>query len=225
MTVSSDFTQWEKRIPRTPIVDRDDFIVELCRGKRIVHLGACDAPMSLEKAERGELLHQKLGRSAASLHGLDNDRSAIELLRTKFGIVDIELRDLSIPPTELSGDADVVVCADVIEHVTNTGALLDASRALLGPKGILVVSTINALSIKQALRTLLGREPVHPDHVAYFSYGTLGQLLLRFGFALETCHFFAYPAVHPLSAAVFSAVYSAWPRSADGLVVVARRSL
>lgn len=223
MTAATDFTQWEKKIPRKPVVDRDAYIVGACVNRDVIHLGACDYPMTRGKAAKGELLHQKLQGVGRSLVGYDNDAESIRVLREEFGLNDIVDRDLSKPFDDSVARGDLVICADIIEHVNNVGNLLEACNRLLRPGGRLVVTTINAASFKQAVRALLGREPVHPDHVAYFTYATLGVLLGRFGFKLDDCRYFVYPTVSAAAGLLFSGIYALAPGSADGIIVAATK--
>lgn len=216
---TTDFAQWEKKIPRHPVIDRDAYIVGACVGRDVIHLGACDYPMTRGKAVKGDLLHQKLQGKGKSLVGYDNDSDSIRILREEFGLNDIVDRDLSKPFDDSVARGDLVICADIIEHVNNVGNMMEACNRLLRPGGRLVITTINAVSFKQALRALLGREPVHPDHVAYFSYATLGVLLSRFGFKLDDCRYFAYPTVNPVAGALFGGIYALAPGSADGIIV------
>lgn len=218
-----DFTNWEKKIPRHPVLDRDAFILDKCRARQTIHLGACDAPMTRVKAEKGELLHQKLQGVASELVGYDNDAASIEILSKDFGIDDIVCRDLSKNQDGNAPSAEVVVCADIIEHVNNVGTLIETCRDVLQDDGELVLSTINAVSIKQTMRGFVGREPVHPDHIAYYSFATLGTLLSRFGLILEECRYFKYETVSALSGFFFNALYTVAPQSADGIVVTARK--
>jgi SAM-dependent methyltransferase len=222
ITEMTDFTLWEKKIPRRPVTDRDTYILASCSGRDIVHLGACDYPMTRQKAKHGELLHQKLQGKGKSLVGYDNDAASIDLLREEFGLTDIVNRDLSQPFDDTVARGDLVICADIIEHVNNVGNMLEACNRLLRPGGTLLVSTINATSLKQAMRALFGREPVHPDHIAYFSYATLGVLLGRFGFRVDDCRYFAYPTLSGV-ARVFDAIHRWGPASADGIIVTAHK--
>lgn len=213
------FEVWEKKLPKNKLVDRDLYIMDQCRGRTVAHLGACDAPMSKAKAEQGKLLHQKLAPVCKTLKGFDMDQTAISILAEEFGITDITFNDLSKPDTTLEANADVVVCGDIIEHVNDVGVLLANCRRNCRTGGTLLLSTINATSIKQALRGLLGREPVHPDHVAYYSYATLGVILNRFGFSIEECRYFSYRTVSKTADTLFNALYRVAPQSADGIVV------
>src|SRR5437764_1529295 len=96
-----DMKAWGKRVPKGCWVGswdgRDEAVVELCRGKRVIHLGAADAPFHLEKARAGELLHSKVKAAAADLLGLDFCRQAVEELRAEFGIDDILVTDATQP--------------------------------------------------------------------------------------------------------------------------------
>jgi hypothetical protein len=189
-----------------------------------MHLGATDAPFTTTEARRGTLLHQLLRSKARELRGLDRSADAIEFLRSEFGIDDIECADLSRPLPGRPPLSEVVICGDIVEHVDDAGVLLDNCGALLEPGGRLALTTINGLALKAALRCLLGREAVHPDHVAYYSFATLRALLARHGFAVEEARFFCYPAVTKLSAAIFSAIYRLAPQAGDGIIVVARKA-
>lgn len=213
------FRSWEKSIPHAPLVDRDAWIVARCAGREVAHLGACDSPMTEEKARRGELLHQKLQGRCKALIGYDIDADAVALLRDRYGISDILVRDLATSDAHADEAGEVVVCADVIEHVNDVGHLLTRCNRMTATGGALLISTINAVGAKQALRALFRREPVHPDHVAYYSYATLGVLLDRFGFRMIACRYFKYPTVGRTAGMAFDALYRLCPQSADGILV------
>ena len=181
--------------------------------------------MTLDKGEKGELLHQKLQGECHSLLGFDNDLEATGILKTKYHTSDIVLGDLSQIDSTLTSIADVVLCADLIEHVANVGNLLTNCNRLCREGGIILLSTIHALSLKQVMRAMLGREPVHPDHVAYYSFATLGVILERFGFSMTDCRFFKYPTVTRFSGWIFDGLYSIFPQTADGIVVKAIKTM
>jgi SAM-dependent methyltransferase len=223
MDIFKGFHQWEKKLPKKPLVDRDRYIIERCRGKDVVHLGACDSPLTLDKGAKGELLHQKLQGECHSLLGFDNDQEATDILKTKYDILDIVPGDLSQIGNRLTPIADVVICADLIEHVANVGNLMTNCNRLLRDGGIMLLSTVHALSLKQVMRAVFGREPVHPDHVAYYSFATLGVLLERFCFSMTDCRFFKYPTVLGFSGVIFDCLYFLFPQTADGIVVEATK--
>jgi SAM-dependent methyltransferase len=224
MTALVDFTQWGKRIPKRKIVVRDDFYLQTCRSRDVVHLGACDSPFAEGRMRKGELLHQKLrGAGCAKLIGLDYDIPSITYLRDKHGIDDIQQPDLSDRDPSLTPLGDLILCGDIIEHVNNVGNLMYNCNRLCREGGTILVSTINATSIKLAFRAFAGREAVHPDHVAYYSMSTLGVILSRWGWEMEDVRFFPYPTVGKLSGLFFGAIYGMSPQSADGVIAIARK--
>ena len=167
-----DFGTWGKRIPKNCLIDRDSTIVSICKGKSVLHIGAADSPFHEDKAKQGILLHQKVEHVASELIGVDIDQEAIESLK-KWGVENIILGDIRSRDLLSGRIFDVVLCCDVIEHVDGPRQLLDAAARYLGEHSYLIITTINATAVKPALRAAFGYEAVHPDHICYFSFGTL----------------------------------------------------
>lgn len=210
---------WEKRVARGCRIDRDRAISRICQGKRVLHLGAADSPFHEEKAQAGCLLHQRIRAIATSIVGVDSDESAIAALR-RFGIDDIVLGD--IINYHFAADTepfDVVLCCDIIEHVDDQRSLLDACRRYLAPGGVVVVTTINGTSIKAALRAVFGREAVHPQHVAYYSFGTLSEVLRRNRLEPLDVGYFVYPTQTRAARWFFGALSWVGPMSGDGILI------
>lgn len=215
---------WLRQIPRNCLVDRDKLIVEQCRGSSVLHIGACDAPFELDKGLAGTLLHQKVRAVARHTVGVDIDEEAIAALR-KLGIDDIFNINIIEDEAALVGQTfDFVLCCDVIEHVTSPGPLLRACRRFMHAESTLVLTTINATALKPALRALMGKEAVHPDHVAYFSFSTLTRLVEVEGFRPSSFGVFGYPTISPFVGWVTRSMMRLAPGSADGIILNARLS-
>lgn len=215
------FQCWSKSLPRQCLVGRDQFLLSLAAGHSVLHLGAADSPFHKDKAARGELLHQKLQPVASRLVGIDFDPEAVSWLREHHNIANIRVADICSGAPGL-GTFDLIFCCDIIEHVSEPSPMLEAIKRLMHPGSRLIVTTVNALSIKVALRAVLGREAVHPDHVSYYSFATLSSLLLRHGFRPIEYATFAYPTVMKLTGAVFTSLYRVAPSSADGILLTAQ---
>jgi 2-polyprenyl-3-methyl-5-hydroxy-6-metoxy-1,4-benzoquinol methylase len=86
-----------------------------------------------------------LGRTAASVVGVDANPEAYEHARLKYtsGTVRFE-RDMI---ETWSGDVDCVVFLQTIEHVQDPDAVLARLRDLIGPRGVAYVSTPNVLTL------------------------------------------------------------------------------
>ena len=78
---------------------------------------------------------------------------------------------------------DLVVAADVLDHLANPGRFLEAAHEHLRADGLLAIVTPNALSLNNAPKSLAGvRIEVNPEHTCWYDRTTLGQLLARHGF-------------------------------------------
>ena len=86
-----------------------------------------------------------LGRTAASVVGVDANLEAFEHARLKYTTGNVRFERTMI---ELwRGDADCVVLLQTIEHVPDAGAALDAIREQIGPDGVAYVSMPNVLTL------------------------------------------------------------------------------
>jgi SAM-dependent methyltransferase len=86
-----------------------------------------------------------LGRSAASVVGVDANPEAFEHARLKYTSETVRFeRDLVETWT---GDVDCVVFLQTIEHVQDPDAVLEHVKALIGPEGVAYVSTPNVLTL------------------------------------------------------------------------------
>ena len=177
------------------LVQRLEFITEMCMGKKVLHLGCTNAPYTEESIKDNMLLHFELEKIASSLYGIDADRNGIELLE-KHGTKNLYFADLEdMDALDLNETFDVIVAGEMIEHLNNPGLFLSGIRRFMNPETRLLVTTINAYCgmrfVWYGLRGKRGKaEPVHPDHVAYYSYSTLSLMLKRHELDVETFLFY-----------------------------------
>ena len=96
-----------------------------------------------------------LGRTAATVVGVDANPDAFEHARLRYtgGNVSFE-RDMIETWT---GDVDCVVLLQTIEHVQDPDAVLERLRELVGPRGVVYVSTPNVLTLAPRGRAALGQ--------------------------------------------------------------------
>jgi 2-polyprenyl-3-methyl-5-hydroxy-6-metoxy-1,4-benzoquinol methylase len=81
---------------------------------------------------------------------------------------------------------DLVTMWDVVEHVVDPRALLERTRRLLRPDGLLVLETQNVDSL---FARLLGRRwhhYKHDEHLSHFAPATLSRLLQETGLRVDT---------------------------------------
>jgi len=89
-----------------------------------------------------------LGRTAASVVGVDANPEAFEHARCKYTSATVAFERNMIETW--SGDVDCVVFLQTIEHVQDPDAVLDRLRGLIGPHGVAYVSTPNLLTLAPA---------------------------------------------------------------------------
>lgn len=113
---------------------------------------------------------------------------------------------------------DVVVCADVLEHVANPAAMLARIRDWLSPGGILLASIPNVANVSVRAALLLGRFEyagrgiLDSSHVSFYTRSTGRRLLEAHGFQVVD----AIPTAMPYELAL--------PALARGPLVTAARA-
>jgi len=184
------------RLPRVPVLQgRKEVVLSLCRGKRVLHLGCVDAgPFFRERLSRGELMHQHIAAVAGDLWGVDIDGEGISLLRergfSKLVVADACEAD-AIDALD-SQSFDVIVAAEIIEHLPNPGLFLAAVRRLMTPENTQLIITVpNAFRTVSWLWLIRGVEFVHPDHNYWFSYATATHLVRQSGLEIQNTYMYS----------------------------------
>jgi len=177
-------------LPKSEIVDREQYLVSLCAKKDVIHLGAAQANDGNDLGVYGTtidpttFLHSKISAVATRCIGIDYNRNSIELLRSRYGIENIRFANIEDKESLACVQfvPDVVVMGEIIEHLPNPGfALSNVRNALMSDKSVLVVTMPNALDSNNFLYGLLRREAHDPDHVAFYSPRLFERLCEKVG--------------------------------------------
>lgn len=177
------------------LVQRVEFIKQVCAGKKVLHLGCTDHPFTQRAIENKMLLHFELEKEAKELYGFDYDLEGIDVL-TKAGGKNLFRADLEkLDEVELDETFDVIIAGEIIEHLSNPGLFLKGIKRFMHQETSLIISTINAYSaLRFFMYGLRGRgganEPVHLDHVAYYSYSTLRLIINRENLIVNKFYFY-----------------------------------
>lgn len=156
---------WHKQMHRLPdasVVNRQQFIVERCRGKRVLDVGASG------------VLHDAIDQAASRCYGIDKD------YRPGVKVLDLDECGEAWPEFE---NVEIVVCGEVLEHLSNPGNLL--ARIRRSHNCPLIATVPNAYSRIAQLHLRSGYENVNRDHVAWHSPQTLKVLLARAGYEVR----------------------------------------
>lgn len=177
------------------LVQRVDFLRESARGKSVLHLGCTNWPYFEQTSGKEMFLHSALLSEASELWGVDGDQQGIDQM-TSVGIENLYVGDLEkLGDLPIARTFDVIIAGEVIEHLSNPGLMLSGLRRFMAPHTKLIITTINGYGAHRfAVYGLRGRggtaEPVHPDHVAYYSYRTLDLIGRRSGLTMEKFMFY-----------------------------------
>ena len=183
----SPFVQQFQELSHRSVI-REEYLLEVSKGKNVLHLGFLDSPFSEERIRSGDLLHLKLRDVANQLYGVDSDRSSLDRYRRLTGDHNNSVGDIQNDIQDgIWGDAhDLVLVPEILEHLGNpAGALRNLRRLCVsGGRAKLCVTVPNAYYTGSVLRAMDGEEIVHPEHYYYFSPATLRKLLRDTGFAV-----------------------------------------
>jgi 2-polyprenyl-3-methyl-5-hydroxy-6-metoxy-1,4-benzoquinol methylase len=168
-------------------VQRVDYILELCRGKKVLHLGCSDYPFTKDRIGTSLFLHDKLLKISSKVVGLDLSKEGIEIMKNA-GYCNIYLGNIENADIyDKLGIFDIILAGEIIEHISNPGLFLDSIREFIKNNNTkLIITTVNSYCLFRNIYhfTHLGKEYVHPDHVYYFSFSTLKRLLNQHKFTL-----------------------------------------
>ncbi len=216
-------------LPRSRTVDRDRYLLELCRGKRVLHLACAGWPATKAWADDGSLLHLRLARECRELAGFDNSRPGIEVLRERdvenLFLVDLlDAKQLEHAWSRLPFEPEVVLAGELIEHLESPGVLLRNCRRHLPDDSLMIITVPNSFSLRSFLHVLRGYEKVASDHVAYYSLANLRELTGRCGFQLDQMRWYNYSQPRrPLDRGldlVLNPLLRLWPQLSEGLIAL-----
>lgn len=131
----------------------------------------------------GSLSH-KIAQQGYEVVGVEDSASGVLFARETFpetSFIQSSIYDL--PFSELEGKFDIVLSADVIEHLLYPRELIQAAKKCLKPGGRIIITTPYHGYWKNVILAILGKMDQHFNplwdggHVKFFSVRTLTQLL------------------------------------------------
>ena len=141
------------------------FAADLAEGKRVLDLGCGEGYGSAILAER-----------AKDVLGVELDPEAVEHAATNYPLDNVEFRQASVLELDDLPDRsfDLVVCYEVLEHITEHDELFALAHRVLCPDGIFVISTPDREIYSEAA------DYHNPYHVKELSLREFDVLLGRF---------------------------------------------
>jgi 2-polyprenyl-3-methyl-5-hydroxy-6-metoxy-1,4-benzoquinol methylase len=181
-------------------VNRIEYLRWRCTGKKVLHMGCLGHAGNFRKSiKNGTWLHGILLNVSELCIGIDVDSSAYNLVQRELGIENIQLLDLSKPLEDKDLDHlcqiqwDLIVCPEVLEHITNHQQFLQNLRRLAHSRTILIITGPNAFRFANFLNALRGFEDLNTDHKYWFTFFTLSRLLTASGWKPSQLVYYSGP--------------------------------
>jgi hypothetical protein len=176
------------------LFNRVDFIIDFCRGKRVLHIGFTDHPFTRERIVSADLLHLHLQKITTSLAGVDVEPAAVKEYQALTGDSKVWVGDiLEAYPTEaIAFKPTVVLLTEVLEHLENPYQAVNVLHAGFETGTTILVTVPNYTALDSFAASLHQTESIHPDHRWYFSPYTLTALFDKKRFKLNQLSFGMY---------------------------------
>lgn len=164
------------------VIYRIDEIVDICRGKKVLNLGFVQHKNWKDRWKKGIWLHQKIADVADVVDGIDLLEEEVEAINLELGQHNYAGDVTNLDAVPLDQKYDVIVCGELIEHIDNPGAMLEGIKRFMGKGSQLIITTPNAFSeswVRMAWDGKEGKDFLNKQHVCWYSFHTLRQLLER----------------------------------------------
>jgi 2-polyprenyl-3-methyl-5-hydroxy-6-metoxy-1,4-benzoquinol methylase len=170
------------RVKDIPLVDsKFERIDQLIKNKDVLDCG-CVGDLISSKKDFEKTSHAIHMKHAGSIVGVDIlEEETKKRKEWGYNVVCANVENM-----ELNRKFDVVIAADLIEHLSNPGMFLDTANNHLKDGGLLYLCTPNSHSLNNCIRALFCiKINVHPEHTCWYDLNTLIQLISRHGFMVR----------------------------------------
>lgn len=162
---------------------RIELIKKYLKNKKVLDIGCIDHDAKFESKENW--LHKQMIAYAKEVSGIDYIKKDVQALQNKgYNIVYGNAEDFN-----LNKKFDVIVAAELIEHLFNPGSFLDSVKKHMHKDSILIITTPNVFTLGNAfriIRRIWKLEKIDNDeHVVWYDVQTLRNLLERKGLAVH----------------------------------------
>ncbi len=130
---------------------------------KVLDIGCWDGTLGSMLIERGN-----------EVYGIEINEEVAEIAK-KRGLK-VKIQDINFGFDFEDNFFDVVVAAEIIEHILDTDFFIDNIRRVLKPGGFLVLSTPNAASLGRRIMLLLGKNPYFEASLGYPPYAHAGHI-------------------------------------------------
>jgi virulence-associated protein VapD len=165
---------------------RKNEIIKYSTGKRVLHLGFIQHEnLWRNKIEENDWLHSQVLFVASKAVGVDYLQNEVKIIKQELGI-ECYFGDVTkLEELDLVEKFDIIICGELIEHISNAGLMLDGLKRFMNKDSKLIITTPNPwrdLWVQNICTNNNEINWLNKEHVCWYSYQTLKQLLQRHDF-------------------------------------------
>jgi len=227
------FSKFISQINKINVVDRIQLMQSKSKGKKVLHIGCTGGPVTEAADDEWvkaikNTVHYKIMQNSKELVGIDVNPLRLNkmsqfLPNGKYYVVDITtIIDQSVK-NEIF---DFILFPEVIEHIHDMTLTFENIKHMMNFKTQVLISTPNAFSLGNLIRTCFGKETNHPEHVALYSLITLENLLHRFGFKVVEVYYARSSKYckNKIISLLKMAILKVFPQLNSGIIYVVEKS-
>lgn len=174
-------------------VSREKAIVEMIKGKNIIHIGCSDHIQIInEKIYNNTWLHKLLTEKGNKCLGIDIDKESIDFVQEKLGYKNVIHGNIIIDDIALIKEDkwDYAVFGEIIEHLDDPVSFLKAFKLRYEDYVSRFIITVpNIYNKRQFLNMLDHKEIINSDHRFWFTPYTISKVIATAGYKPETITF------------------------------------
>ena len=181
----------------TNILYRDDYLLNIAKDKKIIHLGFVDhLPLIDNKIKKGIWLHEKLINVSEVCFGIDINKEGIKYIQEKYNydkLYALDIIDDLIPDEIIKTKIDYLLIPDVIEHIGNPVSFLSAVREKFKNNiDKIIITTPNALRLNNFKNAFKNIELINTDHRFWFTPYTISKIATDAGYVINELGFYEH---------------------------------
>jgi hypothetical protein len=171
--IRAEQQQWLQEFPASNLVNRNQFLLECCRNRSVLHIGFADAPFTRERLDQNTLLHSQIKQVASFVWGIDPNTDAVNIYKNKSGDENVFAGTLKEFRHAKEFYFDLVLAGEVLEHIADPVSFIADCTGIFKKNQELILTVPNSTSLDSIAASLNGTESIHKDHHWYFSPYTL----------------------------------------------------
>lgn len=203
-------------------LDRLSYLENICRNKKVVHIGFADhLPLVPKKMENNTWLHKRLMDVCEKVIGVDVDAEAIEYFTNNYTIPDLYLHNVieDAPLAAITNEKwDCMILGEILEHVDNPVLFLNGLYEKYGKYVKEIIITVpNAMNLMSIRMAKNNKELINSDHRYWFTPFTLAKVGFRAGW--QPFEFF-YSQTNMPGKWIFKKIIQKYPAYRETLIMI-----